>query len=124
MNTEHKKRKYGPTPKPASELRRIRVSSFFTKGEFEELLCRSTGANPPAFLRKAALGTLESRVPEINKKAWESLARASANLNQIAASLNMMWQEGALPGLPEIENIKIELADFRNQILGISISLR
>jgi len=42
------------------------------------------------YVRQAALSQRAPRavVPEVNREAWWSLARATANLNQIAAHLN------------------------------------
>ena len=62
-------------------------------------------------LRSLALGRGEpAQVPPLNAVAWSELARASSNLNQIAARLGL--------GRPvELEEIRATLAQFRASLI-------
>lgn len=120
MHSEQKpKRRHGPLPRPSSEIRTTRISVYVTDAEAAEIRQRAVGRNPAAYLRSAVLSRLPVQVPEINRQAYVELARAASNLNQIAHSLNLLWQEGGLPGLAEIEDIRQELTDFRIRLLGL-----
>lgn len=50
-------------------------------------------------------------VPEVNRLAWQALARSAANLNQLAAA----YHHGDIPELPAIRQ---ELSAFRSALLG------
>jgi hypothetical protein len=115
MQTEHRKKK-GPAPRSPECLRNIRVSVFFTNEEYAEILFRADGAHPPSFIRKLSLGKLPPQVPAINENAWAELARASANLNQLAYSFNLARQTGSDP--PDLFAIQGEIAVFRTKLLG------
>ena len=53
--------------------------------------------------------------PELNREAWASLARAAANLNQIARALNV----GGHPGVREIVD---EIRAFRAALIGACLA--
>lgn len=119
-----RKRNHGPAPRLANELRKIRVSVFFTEGEFADICSRVPAASrPSSHIRQAVLGKIPKQIPELNKKAWVELARAAANLNQIAARLNMLHQSG-LPMLEaEVAVVQVELSNFRNQLIGSTTTM-
>ena len=50
-------------------------------------------------------------VPEVNRLAWQTLARSAANLNQLAAAYNQ-------GDIPELTVIRQELAVFRSFLLA------
>lgn len=50
-------------------------------------------------------------VPQVNRLAWQALARSAANLNQLAAACH----QGNIPELPTIRQ---ELSAFRSALLG------
>lgn len=50
-------------------------------------------------------------VPEVNRLAWQALARSASNLNQLAAA----YHQGDMPDLAAIRR---ELAAFRASLLG------
>lgn len=66
------------------------------------------------WLRMAALDELPPAIPELNQQAWIELARASANLNQIATKLNH-------GDVVDIQIIRSALTIFRNDLVGLNI---
>lgn len=50
-------------------------------------------------------------VPEVNRRAWQALARSAANLNQLATAYHM-------GDVPELAAVRQELAAFRAALLG------
>lgn len=52
-------------------------------------------------------------VTEVNRLAWQALARSASNLNQLARACNR-------EEIPEIGEIRLELARFRAALLGDS----
>lgn len=117
-NMEIKKRRHGPLPRPAEDVRRIRISVYFTANEATEVRRRAAkvAIAPAAYVRDSALRRLPKQVPEINMTAYRELARVAANLNQIARNLNTLWGDGGLPNLADIEVIRGELARFRDRL--------
>ena len=53
---------------------------------------------------------LPATVPELNVEAWESLARASSNINQIARHLNS-------GGGINFEEIRVKIEEFRSALI-------
>lgn len=121
--TQKSKRRHGPMPRPGDEIRTVRVSVYFTPDEAAEIRRRAAGINPAAYLRSTVLGRRPIQIPKINREAYQELARSAGNLNQIAHSLNILWQEGGLPSLADIEDIKAELSEFRIKLLGVKAQL-
>lgn len=124
-NVEIKKRRHGPLPRPTEDIRRIRISVYFTTTEATEIRRRAANVEitPSAYVRDFALCRLPKQVPELNMTAYRELARVGANLNQIARNLNMLWREGGLPALADIEDIRVELARFRDRLGAAKASL-
>ena len=82
--------KRGPAERPVEEKRGVRVSVYFTLAELAELDARRGGTGRGRFLRSAGLGRrLEAPIPELNRQAWEKLARVVGNLNQITQAMNV-----------------------------------
>lgn len=50
-------------------------------------------------------------VPDVNRLAWQALARSASNLNQLAAAYNQ-------GDMPELQAIRQELAAFRSALLS------
>lgn len=114
MIDESKRRtRTGRTPLPADELRTHTVSVRLNPDELAWLDAQREQVKMQRgeYLRVAAMGKLPKTIPALNQEAWSELARAAANLNQIAQKLN------ANIGV-SIDEIREELADFRNSLIG------
>jgi hypothetical protein len=85
---ETRKRRHGPAPKAAHELRQHSVSCRLTDAELALLDSRRGKVSRGEWLRRAAFGQPPRIVPELNKAAWSDLARVSANLNQLTRGIN------------------------------------
>jgi len=89
-------RRHGRVGRPEKALadrRSRRVTVWMTEGELALFERRQAAAGIPelgVYVRQAALSQRAPRavVPAVNREAWWSLARATSNLNQIAAHLN------------------------------------
>lgn len=99
-----KKKRRGPAPTPEEQKRKKRISVYLTGAEYAELLGRvnhkddlSPYMRAQAFAGKTRYSV---KVPELNLQAYADLARAAANLNQLARYLN----GGDLLGIPEIQD--------------------
>ncbi len=55
--------------------------------------------------------TPPASIPQLNAEAWVELARASANLNQLARHLNS-------GGAADAETIRLQLEEFRSALIG------
>jgi len=80
-------------PPPPATLRTHTISVRVNGVERAELERRRTAAGlreMGAYLRVAVLAQRPPRavVPEINRRAWQELARTAANVNQLTAHLN------------------------------------
>ena len=84
-------RKHGPIPKAESELQSKRVVVHFNEADYAKLTALA-GSDIPrrvaAYVRTSALGNVSPVAPTLNREAWQTLAPALANLNQIAHKLN------------------------------------
>lgn len=123
VDQKPKKRRHGPMPRPGAELRKTRISVYLTSDEYSEVSRRAAGRNPAAYMRAAVLSRVPAQIPTVNIQVYRELARSAANLNQIAHSLNLLWQQDGMPALADIEDIKVELADFRIKLLGVKASM-
>lgn len=76
------------------------------------------GFSRAKFMRSRALGEALPKmvkIPELNVSAWVALSRSASNLNQIAHKLNMGKNVG-------IEEIRLELGNFRRSLIGAAKS--
>ena len=86
----------------------VRVSS----DELAQLDAERCRRQRGAYLRDRWLALpIPPIVPEVNRQAWQALARSAANLNQLAAA----YHRG---DIPELSVIRQELAAFRAALLG------
>lgn len=114
-----KKRRFGPEPRPAEDLRKIRISVFLTKQEADKI--RHTACafniNPSAYIRTAVLSRPPRQIPPINREAWASLARVAGNLNQYQAAVN----EGRAGGYPPevLADLREMVQALRSDLLGV-----
>jgi hypothetical protein len=71
-----------------------------------------SGRQRGAYLRDVWLDApVAAPIPAINQRAWTELARASANLNQIAYQLH-------LGNVPDLHRVREQLAAFRRALIG------
>ena len=112
-------KKRGIAPYPKEQLRSRRISVYVTEKEYHQLKTQAqkVGQNPPSYLRNIALKHHPKSIPELNQKAWTSLSKSAANLNQIAHQLNSQdTKDTAI--LPTLEEIKTALSEFRQALIG------
>jgi hypothetical protein len=97
-----------------SNRRTKRLNVFFTSVEYAHVVCESRLLNmrPSELMRQKFFSIAPSVVPAINLDAWRELARASANLNQIARYQNSGMQLMA-------DEIVELLTDFRMALVSI-----
>ena len=109
--------KRGPDPRPADELRRLRVSVYLTDAEAADLDQRRGDIGRGQWLRRAGLGELPLSVPAVNRQAWGELARVAANLNQQQRAIN----EGrAVPGPVDLSELRSAVDQVRRDLLGVT----
>ena len=70
------------------------------------------------YLRCAAFDKLPVQIPEANRNMWIELSRSAANLNKIARSLIEINNKNINISEYEIDLIKSELQNFRNNLVG------
>lgn len=91
-------------------------------GELEAIKnqAKRSGMKAGAYVRHVALANTElcskTTIPEINREAWASLARLSANLNQTQAAINAGKAVAHPPGL--LESIQKEVRATRLLLIG------
>lgn len=105
-------RKRGRKPKPADERRRHSVTARLTDDELALVDSRRGAVSRGEWIRRSALGRPPQVIPEINREAWQELARSAANLNQIAYQLNTKDAVYA-------HEIRAALDEFRARLIGI-----
>lgn len=105
-------RRFGPDPLPADERRTHCVSVRLNARELQLLDERRArvGMQRGEYLRVAALKRIPRSIPEINRRAYSELARAAANLNQIARHLNA---GDALSDALSLDEVRKALHQFR-----------
>jgi hypothetical protein len=104
----------GPVPAAPADLRTRHVSVRLNDAELAHLDERraSVQMQRGEFLRCAALHQLPPTIPVLNRHAWERLARASSNLNQLAHAANLVGQP------PDVAAITDALGAFRLALIG------
>jgi hypothetical protein len=116
-----KKRRHGPTPKPAHALRRHAITCRLTDVELVRLdEGRPAGMTRGEWLRTRALKRrLPRAIPEVNQQAWASLARVSGNLNQLARAINEGRADRPAVDLAELRRL---VDDLRRELIGLGSS--
>lgn len=123
------KRRRGPAPRPAAELRRHRVSVYLTDAELSALVVRVFPGQPVdgedqgvrqqigRYMRDAAFDRLPPQIPAINREAWVSLAGVAGNLNRYQAALEV----GNAHGYPSelVAELRDQVQALRRQLLGV-----
>lgn len=103
-------------------LRKV-LAIRLTKGEraLVEQKAAEAGLPPATYIREAALrgivAQVKSDIPDINREAWASLARACANLNQYQAAINA----GQALGYPAqfLEALRDQVQMLRRALIGV-----
>jgi Bacterial mobilisation protein (MobC) len=98
--------------------RRHCVSVRLNRSELLMLNSKRGPMKQGEWLRCAALDKLPSVVPEVNQQKWLELARAAANLNQIARALHLF--NGI--STEEVDQVRKALTEFRAALLGAFVS--
>ena len=93
-----------------AKVRNYKLRVMLNLGELEALDIVRGRLSRSAATRFLMGNNMPAPVPELNAKAWESLARASGNLNQIARHLNS-------GGGINFEKIKVEVEEFRASLI-------
>ncbi len=80
----------------------------------------AAGLPPATYIREAALhatvAPMKSEIPEINREAWATLARACANLNQYQAAINAGQATGYPPQF--LEQLRDQVQKMRRALIG------
>ncbi len=105
------KRRRGRKLLPDEDLRKHQVGCRLTDAEAEHVDRLRGEVSRGEWLRRAALGRPPCIVPPLNREAWLTLARAAANLNQIAHALNIGDE------LP-LGEVRAMLDAFRRGLIG------
>jgi Mobilization protein NikA len=111
MSDDRRSRR-GPGPLDPTDKRDHCVSVRLNDRELALLNERRGKFQRGEWLRMAALDKLPPMIPPLNQQAWAELARASANLNQIARELNFKRTPGGLQD---------QLAEFRAALIGAQL---
>lgn len=105
-------------PLITAESLRTKIDCYFSVLEREEISAKARRAGLPisTFIRETALGNKISALPTVNVQHWQSLARTTANLNQIAKHLN----EGKVINIDPLllEEVKEQVQALRLDLLG------
>ncbi len=121
--TRRRRSRYGPAPLPADALRTHCVSVRLAPAELAELDRQRGPYRRGEWLRLAWQRALPpAPPPELNRRAWAELARAAANLNQLAHHLNGLAVAGAEPTAADVTEVARALADFRAALIGAQAS--
>lgn len=107
----------GPVPSAPEELRTHHVSTRLSPAELAQLdeLRGKVRMQRGEFLRAAALHQLPPSIPALNIEAWQSLARASANLNQLAHRVNAGLPASLLDVMRAVEDLRSALIGAREK---------
>jgi hypothetical protein len=99
---------------------KIRISS--AQAERWRREARARGESVSELVRAALFGRAIHRVPEINQQAWQHLAAAAANLNQLSHRLNQAALAGASQlaavASADAAEVAAALAEFRARLIG------
>lgn len=116
-----KRRRRGPKPRPAEELRLHSVSCRLTDAEVALLDERRGKVSRGEWLRRAALSRPPRVVPTINKDAWAELSRVASNLNQLTKALHEgRWTPGdSQAAQSALRMLWEQLRAVRAQLIGL-----
>mgnify|MGYP001499143489 CR=1 FL=1 len=114
MLNDERRRRRGPGTLDPQEKREHCVSVRVNARELAQLDERRGNFQRGEWLRMAALDKLPPTVPSINSQAWAELARAAANLNQLAKAVNA----GARV---EKGGLRDQLNEFRAALIGAKL---
>ena len=119
-----RKRRRGPLPLPAGELRQQGVSVRLNGAELARLDAQRAPVRMQRgeYLRAAALHRLPPTIPAVNQAAFVELARSASNLNQLARYIAAVAR-GAPGTAPAVAEIAGALDDFRRRLIGADLSL-
>ncbi len=83
-------KKRGPAPKPLESQRKHRIAVYLNHSEMKIIngFSELSKVCPAAYLRKTALNSPPTVIPELNQQVWAELSKAAANLNQLSKSIN------------------------------------
>jgi len=114
INENYKKRR-GRTALSPIDKRGHTVSARLNVEELALLDSKRGDMARGEWMRAASLDKLPQTVPEPNKEKWAELARAAANLNQIAKACNTSH------GVPDEQFAPVRkiLNEFRMALIGI-----
>lgn len=118
MSDDQVVKKRGRKQVPAERARTRSVTVRLAPAELAELEIKRGRMSRAAWLRAAALSDSEAgerspAVPSINRHAYAELARAAANLNQLARRVNSGQHA-------QIAEVADALADLRRSIIGVA----
>ena len=106
----------GPVSLPADALRQHCVSVRLNAAELT-LLDESRGRYQRGeWMRMAGIGKLPPSIPEINLKAWASLAQVASNLNQYQVAINCGKAKGYPPDV--LEALRDQVQALRRDLIG------
>lgn len=103
-----------------AETLRTKIDCYFSLLEREEISAKARRAGLPisTFIRESALGNKVSALPTGNVQHWQSLARTTANLNQIAKHLNESGQVDHDQLVPLLAEVKEQVQALRLDLIG------
>ena len=109
--------------KPTSDPRTERVGVYLTPKE-RDRLAKAAGSDSPqaiaSYLRDSAFDRIAGRrsVPAVNEEAWVSLARTTANLNQLAWHANSGERVSGEDLLGVLVDLRDEVEALRAELKG------
>lgn len=96
--------------------RTFTVSARFNALELAELDAERRHMQRGAFLRHVWQGTALQAIPELNRSASLSLAKALGNLNQYQRAINAGMAQGYPSGI--LERLTALILQLRNELVG------
>ena len=112
-----KRSRRGPIPLPDTERRVHCVSVRLTADELAQLDSARGRFQRGEWLRMAGIGKLPPSIPEINLKAWASLAQVANNLNQYQLAINSGKAGGYPPDV--LESLRDDVQLLRRELIGV-----
>jgi len=110
------RRRRGRPTLPEDQQRLHAVTCRLTTAERDRVDAARGGVSRGEFIRLAALARPPRTVPELNRIAWQELARVGANLNQLARRAN---SEGDFDDMAAVAE---QVAELRVALIGARLS--